>query len=191
MRKSIVVLSLGLMLAAVVSAPASAGIGRHARHVPKALRLAAADPTADTTPTGTLHFAYRHGSLVCFGRFAHLTPGAQYQFQWGAQSTTPTTFTATRRGCAKFVTAAPPTDPNAGQAQASVTPVDVGVPVLYCDWDAMMFGGTPPAGGPATPPDPTTTPPTTTPPDPATPPATPPQGGSSTWGGWGMGCGWR
>jgi hypothetical protein len=173
MRKSIIVLSLGLLAAAAMSAPAAGGAVPHVRHVPKALRLAPTDPSApgsDATPSGTLRFGFRHGQMVCFGRFAHLDPGAQYQFQWGAQGTTPTSFTANRRGCARFRTTTVPTDPAAGQAQALVTNTDLGAPILYCDWDAMMFGRTQP--------DPTTPPPATT-----------PQGGSSTWGG--MGCGWR
>lgn len=181
MRKSIVVLSLGLILASVAAAPAAGGTGSRARRVPKAMRLAAVDTGTSTTPTGTLHFAYRHGSMVCFGRFTRLDPGVQYQFQWGAQDTTPTSFTANRRGCAKFRTTTVPADPTAGQYQASVTN-DIGTPALYCDWDAMIFCRTPP--------DPTTTPPTTTPPDPTTPPSTPPQSGTSPWRG-GMGCGWR
>lgn len=173
MSNRTLLLSLGLVTAVVLATPAVGGTRHRARHVPKAMRLAAVDTGTGTTPTGMLRFAYRHGSLVCFGRFAHLAPDAQYQFQWGAQGTPTTTFTTNRRGCARFVTA-PPTDPTTGQAQASVTPVDPGVAVLYCDWDWMMFGGVPTTGG-------TTTRPAT--------PTTPPQNGSSTWSG--MGCGWR
>ena len=94
-----------------------------------------------------------------------------------------------RRGFAKFRTTTVPTDPTSGQYQASVTD-DVGVPALYCDWDAMIFCRTPPVVGTGTPPDPTTTPPATTPPEQTTPPSTPPQSGTSPWRG-GMGCGWR